>query len=93
MPDIPDQIIEFGTDTTRTIANLVFSGTTVRFPDIRFIFSHAGGTMPFLVERLQLLPSISPKLKQGGTSRRSPPSSPAITTIRRRRPTPVRCRR
>jgi len=64
VPDIPDQIIEFGTDTTRTIANLVFSGTTVRFPDIRFIFSHAGGTMPFLVERLQLLPSISPKLKQ-----------------------------
>jgi predicted TIM-barrel fold metal-dependent hydrolase len=66
VPDIPDQIIEFGTDTTRTIANLVFSGTTVRFPDIRFIFSHAGGTMPFLVERLQLLPSISPKIKQGG---------------------------
>src|SRR5262245_17180701 len=64
VPDIPDQIIEFGTDTTRTIANLVFSGTTVRFPDIRFIFSHAGGTMPFLVERLQLLPTISPKLKQ-----------------------------
>lgn len=68
VPDIPDQIIEFGTDTTRTIANLVFSGTTVRCPDIRFIFSHAGGTMPFLVERLQLLPSISPKLKQGGWS-------------------------
>jgi predicted TIM-barrel fold metal-dependent hydrolase len=66
VPGIPDQIIEFGTDTTRTIANLVFSGTTVRFPDIRFIFSHAGGTMPFLVERLQLLPTISPKLKQGG---------------------------
>jgi 6-methylsalicylate decarboxylase len=64
VPDIPDQIIEFGTDTTRTIANLIFSGTTTRFPDIRFIFSHAGGTMPFLVERLQLLPTISPKLKQ-----------------------------
>ncbi len=68
--DVPDQIIEFGTDTTRTIANLVFSGTTVRFPDIRFIFSHAGGTMPFLVERLQLLPSISPKLKQSWDSAR-----------------------
>jgi 6-methylsalicylate decarboxylase len=64
VPDIPDQIIEFGTDTTRTIANLIFSGTTTKFPDIRFIFSHAGGTMPYLVERLQLLPTISPKLKQ-----------------------------
>ncbi|MBX9588198.1 MAG: amidohydrolase [Hyphomonadaceae bacterium] len=67
VPDIPDQIIEFGTDTTRTIANLVFSGTTTANPDIRFIFSHAGGTMPFLVERLQLLPSISPKLKPNWT--------------------------
>lgn len=64
VPDIPDPVIEFGTDTTRTIANLVFSGTTTRFPDIRFIFSHAGGTMPFLVERLQRLPAISAKFKQ-----------------------------
>jgi 6-methylsalicylate decarboxylase len=68
VPDIPDQIIEFGTDTTRTIANLVFSGTTTRFPEISFIFSHAGGSMPFLVERLQLLPSISPKLRQAWTA-------------------------
>lgn len=70
VPDIPDQIIEFGTDTTRTIANLVFSGTTTRFPDIRFIFSHAGGTMPFLVERLQLLPNISSKLRETWTSQK-----------------------
>ncbi len=64
VPDIPDQIIEFGTDTTRTIANIVFSGNAHKFPDINWIFSHAGGTMPFLSERLTLLPTISPKLKQ-----------------------------
>ena len=44
-------MIEFGTDTTRTIADIVFSGNARRFPDIRWIFSHAGGTMPFLIER------------------------------------------
>jgi predicted TIM-barrel fold metal-dependent hydrolase len=53
VPEINDRVIEFGTDTTRTIASLVFSGSTTRYPDIRFIFSHAGGTMPFLIERFQ----------------------------------------
>jgi predicted TIM-barrel fold metal-dependent hydrolase len=51
VPDVPDAIVEWGTDTTRTIASLVFSGTASRFPDIRFIFSHGGGTLPFLTGR------------------------------------------
>jgi predicted TIM-barrel fold metal-dependent hydrolase len=53
VPEINERVIEFGTDTTRTIASLVFSGAAARYPDIRFIFSHAGGTMPFLIERFQ----------------------------------------
>jgi len=55
IPYIPDKVIEFGTDTTRTIASLVFSGAADRWPDIRFIFAHAGGTMPFLIERFEEL--------------------------------------
>ena len=51
VPEIRTPIIEFGTDTTRTIGSLVFSGASQRYRDINFIFSHAGGTMPFLVER------------------------------------------
>jgi hypothetical protein len=53
MPNlIKDQVIEFGTDTTRTIASLMFSGAVARFPNIRWIFSHGGGTAPYLAERL-----------------------------------------
>jgi len=44
-------MIEFGTDTTRAIADLIFSGTTTRFSDMIWIFSHAGGNMPFAIER------------------------------------------
>jgi predicted TIM-barrel fold metal-dependent hydrolase len=52
IPEVPDHLIEFATDTTRTIASLLLTGTAARCPDIRFIFSHAGGTMPYLVERM-----------------------------------------
>jgi len=48
---VPDAAIEYGTDTTRAIANYVFSGTSQRCPDIKIIWSHAGGTMPFLIYR------------------------------------------
>jgi 6-methylsalicylate decarboxylase len=44
--------IEFPTDTARTIADLVYSGTLMRCPDVRFIFSHGGGTVLMLISRL-----------------------------------------
>jgi predicted TIM-barrel fold metal-dependent hydrolase len=44
LPDNPASLIEFPHDSTRTITSLLFSGTFSRCPDIRFIFSHAGGT-------------------------------------------------
>ncbi len=45
--------IEFATDTTRTIASLIFGkgGTAFRCPDVKFIWSHSGGTLPFLIGR------------------------------------------
>jgi predicted TIM-barrel fold metal-dependent hydrolase len=48
---VPDSFIEFATTTTRTIASLVFNGVTTRYPNIKFIFAHGGGAMPFLIER------------------------------------------
>jgi 6-methylsalicylate decarboxylase len=44
--------IEYGTDTTRAIIGVAFSGDAARFPDIRFIWSHAGGSLPFLAGRV-----------------------------------------
>ena len=55
IPDVPDTVIEIGTDTTRTIASLLFSGAAARYPDIGMIFSHGGGTLPFLAERFTRL--------------------------------------
>ncbi len=43
--------IEYGTDTTRAIAEYIFKGGTQKYPNVKMIWSHAGGTMPFLAER------------------------------------------
>jgi predicted TIM-barrel fold metal-dependent hydrolase len=68
LANIPDSEIEYGTDTTRAITQLVFGGTTRRCPNVRMIFSHAGGSMPFLVERFVNLaksPAFASHLPQG----------------------------
>jgi len=52
--------IEYGTDTTRTIASLIFSRTSTRCPDINFIFSHAGGTVTALTERFAVQMMTNP---------------------------------
>ncbi len=52
-PGIADTVVEYGTSTTRSIATMVFGGFAKKYPDIKVIFSHAGGTMPYLIERFE----------------------------------------
>jgi 6-methylsalicylate decarboxylase len=51
LPEVADTIIEYGTDTTRAIASYVYRGAARRFPNVRMIWSHSAGTMPYLIER------------------------------------------
>jgi predicted TIM-barrel fold metal-dependent hydrolase len=53
--DVPDAVIEAATDTTRAVASLVFSGAAARYAGVDIIFSHGGGTLPFLIERFARL--------------------------------------
>jgi len=45
LPDVPGPTIEYQFNTARTITNLLYTGTLNRFPDIKYIFCHAGGAM------------------------------------------------
>lgn len=49
--EFPEALFEFIADTTRAVLNLALSGTLERYPDIRWIFCHAGGSIPSLAWR------------------------------------------
>ena len=55
---IPPFATEFVFDTSRAIANLIWTGVAEKYPNIKFIFSHAGGTAPFLAWRWSLLEQV-----------------------------------
>ena len=59
---LPPSLCEFPFETTRTVANLLYSGTLDRYPDLRLILSHAGGAVPYLAKRLTFGPSIKAAL-------------------------------
>lgn len=52
---IPVFAMDFTFDTTRAAFNMVFNGTIERYPNIRFVLAHAGGTVPYLAWRFGLL--------------------------------------
>ncbi len=57
----PMAAAEYVFDTSRAILNLVWSGTAQRCPDIKFIFSHAGGTLPYIAWRISSVIDNIPK--------------------------------
>ncbi|MBK20316.1 MAG: amidohydrolase [Rhodospirillaceae bacterium] len=58
--DIPRMIIDYPFETTRVATNLIFKGVMERMPDIRFILSHSGGTLPFLMHRIAIFDKQTP---------------------------------
>ncbi len=60
---IGEAAIEYGTDTTRTIASLIFSGTSQKYKDINWIFSHGGGALTAFAERFLVQMVSTPPYK------------------------------
>lgn len=48
----PSGMTELVLDTTRAVHNLLWNGVFGRFPNIKWIMPHGGGTVPFLVYRM-----------------------------------------
>lgn len=66
--DFPTGTVELTTDTTRAVVNMFYHGYPERYPDIRWILSHAGGMLPMVIYRLQNMskrPEVAPRLPKG----------------------------
>jgi Amidohydrolase len=56
---LPDSLLDFVVDTSRAIAHLHYTNTFARTPNIKYIFSHAGGTIPYLASRFAVVDEMS----------------------------------
>ncbi|KAM7215132.1 hypothetical protein V8F06_009450 [Rhypophila decipiens] len=48
---LPQPVIDYPHETTRTAVDLITSGTLKEHPNVKIILSHAGGTLPYLATR------------------------------------------
>ena len=51
--NISASVIEYPFETTRAITNILFKRSRTKFPDVKIIFPHGGGTIPFLSNRIE----------------------------------------
>jgi len=67
---LPDTLIDFTADTTRAVAQMHYSNRFARTPHVRYIFSHAGGTVPYLAGRWAIIDEMNviPGADERGTA-------------------------
>jgi len=83
-------IVEYGADTTRAIANVIFSGLSKKLPNITWVFSHSGGMMPFVIERFfngglsaEIVPGIVTKGQDGRPREGYPTGNDVLAELRK----------
>jgi len=62
----PRPMLEFLFDSTRAASDLALAGVLSRYPDINWVFSHSGGALPVLAERIELFAQLSSEAAPAG---------------------------
>src|SRR5258706_14122114 len=66
---LPDAVIDFTADTTRAVAEMLYSNRFARTPNVKYILSHAGGTIPYLAGRFGIVDEM--RVIPGAEARRA----------------------
>ncbi len=64
VPGVSGPSMEVPYDTGRAVFSLLMSGTLSRLQDIKWVFSHGGGTVPIIAERMKTLDGNLPATKK-----------------------------
>ena len=67
---LPDNLLDFPTDTNRVVAQMHYTNRFARTPNVEYIFSHAGGSIPYLAARFAIIDEMGfiPGGEQRGTA-------------------------
>jgi aminocarboxymuconate-semialdehyde decarboxylase len=66
------QIAQYTVDTTFTVGSLIFAGVMDRFPKLRILLSHGGGTFPYLTGRFDIMHARMDRAQQGDVAQDKP---------------------
>jgi predicted TIM-barrel fold metal-dependent hydrolase len=66
---LPDNLLDFPTDTNRAVAEMHYTNRFARTPNVKYIISHAGGSIPYLAARFAIIDEIG--FIEGGGQRGS----------------------
>jgi 6-methylsalicylate decarboxylase len=55
---LPDNLLDFPTDTNRAVAQMHYTNRFARTPNVKYIMSHAGGSIPYLAARFAIIDEI-----------------------------------
>jgi aminocarboxymuconate-semialdehyde decarboxylase len=66
------QIAQYTVDTTLCVGSLIFSGVLDRFPALRLLLSHGGGSFPYLTGRFDCMHERMDRAAQGDVALQPP---------------------
>jgi predicted TIM-barrel fold metal-dependent hydrolase len=66
---LPDNLLDFPTDTNRAVTEMHYTNRFARTPAVKYIFSHAGGSVPYLAARFAIIDEMG--FIKGGEQRGS----------------------
>ena len=66
------QIAQYTVDTTLCVGSLIGAGVLDRFPTLRLLLSHGGGTFPYLTGRFDCMHERMDRKAQGDVAQQSP---------------------